>query len=95
MAANVLNSPDAVKMSVSVVRAFIEQREILLARADVLMRLARMSESAAVNPLVPVCSVPLTFPDQVPLRPRHVPAFAENRALVTSSERIPSSRVCA
>lgn len=42
MAANVLNSPEAVKMSVFVVRAFIKQRELLLAQADVLKRLAQM-----------------------------------------------------
>jgi hypothetical protein len=42
MAANVLNSPDAVKMSVYVVRAFIKQREIMLAQADVLKRLSQM-----------------------------------------------------
>ena len=42
MAANVLNSPEAVKMSVYVVRAFIKQREIMLAQADVLKRLAQM-----------------------------------------------------
>ena len=42
MAANVLNSPDAVRMSVYVVRAFIKQRELLLAQADVLKRLAQM-----------------------------------------------------
>ena len=42
MAANVMNSPEAVKMSVYVVRAFIKQREILLAQADVLKRLAQM-----------------------------------------------------
>ena len=42
MAANVLNSPQAVKTSVYVVRAFIKQREILLAQADVLKRLAHL-----------------------------------------------------
>ena len=42
MAANVLNSPQAAKMSVYVVRAFIKQREILLAQGDVLKRLAQM-----------------------------------------------------
>ncbi len=42
MAANVLNSPDAVKMSVYVVRVFIKQREILLAQTDVLKRLAQI-----------------------------------------------------
>ena len=42
MAATVLNSPQAVTMSLFVVRAFIKQREILLAQADVLTRLAQM-----------------------------------------------------
>jgi hypothetical protein len=42
MAANVLNSPDAVKMSVYVVRAFIQQRELLMAQSDVLKKLAQM-----------------------------------------------------
>jgi hypothetical protein len=40
MAANVLNSPEAVKMSVYVIRAFIKQRELLTTHADVLERLA-------------------------------------------------------
>lgn len=42
MAANVLNSPEAVRMSVYVVRAFIKQRAILMAQADVLKKLAQM-----------------------------------------------------
>ena len=42
MAANVLNSAQAVKMSVYVVRAFIKQRELLMAQADVLKKLAQM-----------------------------------------------------
>ncbi len=42
MAANVLSSPEAVKMSVHVVRAFIKQRELLLAHSDVLKKLAQM-----------------------------------------------------
>jgi hypothetical protein len=42
MAANVLNSPEAVRLSVYVVRAFIKQREIFLAQADVLKRLAQI-----------------------------------------------------
>jgi hypothetical protein len=42
MAANVLNSAQAVKMSVYVVRAFIRQRELLMAQADVLKKLAQM-----------------------------------------------------
>ncbi len=42
MAANVLNSPEAVEMSVYVVRAFIKQRELLMAHSDVLKKLAQM-----------------------------------------------------
>ena len=45
MAAMVLNSPEAVKMSVFVVRAFIKQREVMLAHADVPKRLAQMDTS--------------------------------------------------
>lgn len=42
VAANVLSSPEAVKMSVHVVRAFIKQRELLMAHSDVLKKLAQM-----------------------------------------------------
>jgi hypothetical protein len=42
MTANVLNSPEAVKMSVYVVRAFIKHRELLMAQSDVLKKLAQM-----------------------------------------------------
>ena len=42
MAANVLRSPRAVEMSVYVVRAFIKQRELLMAQSDVLKKLAQM-----------------------------------------------------
>ncbi len=42
MAANVLNSPEAAKMSVYVVRAFIKQRELLMAQSDVLKKLAQI-----------------------------------------------------
>ena len=42
MAANVLNSSDAVKMSVYVVRAFIQQRSLLMTQADILKKLSQM-----------------------------------------------------
>ncbi len=42
MAVNVLNSPDAVRLSVYVVRFLIKQRESLWAQADVLKKLAQM-----------------------------------------------------
>lgn len=42
MAATILNSPSAVRMSQYVVRAFIKQRELLMAQADFLKRLAQI-----------------------------------------------------
>ena len=45
MAATVLNSPDAVKMSLYVVRAFIQMREHLAANVAILKRLAEIDKS--------------------------------------------------
>ncbi len=45
MAANVLNSPKAVAMSVYVVRAFIQQREVLAANETILKRLAEIDKT--------------------------------------------------
>jgi hypothetical protein len=42
MAANVLNSPDAVRMSVHVVRAFVKQRELITGQAEILKKLAQI-----------------------------------------------------
>jgi hypothetical protein len=42
MAANVLNSAEAVKMSVHLVRAFIKQRELIASQAEILKKLAQM-----------------------------------------------------
>ena len=44
-AANVLKSPQAVQMSLYVIRAFIKQREILLTQSDVLKKLAQIDAS--------------------------------------------------
>jgi hypothetical protein len=44
MAANVLNSPKAVKMSVYVVRAFIKQRHLIQTQADILKHLAQIDK---------------------------------------------------
>ncbi len=49
MAANVLNSPEATKMSVFIVRAFIKQREALAANAAILKRLAEIDKSLLVH----------------------------------------------
>ena len=45
MAANVLNSPEAVAMSVYVVRAFVQLREHLAANAAILKRLAEIDQT--------------------------------------------------
>ena len=45
MAATVLNSPEAVSMSVFVVRAFMQMREQLVANAAILKRLAEIDKS--------------------------------------------------
>jgi len=45
MAATVLNSPEAMAMSVFVVRAFVQMREQLLANAAILKRLAEIDKT--------------------------------------------------
>ena len=42
MAANVLNSPEAIRMSVFVVRAFIKMREALISRSELERRLLQI-----------------------------------------------------
>lgn len=45
MAASVLNSPEAIKMSVFVVRAFVQMREQLAANTAILKRLAEIDKT--------------------------------------------------
>ena len=49
MAANVLNSPEAVKMSVYVIRAFIKIREELATNAAIFKRLAEIDKTLLVH----------------------------------------------
>jgi len=49
MAANVLNSPEAVKMSVFIIRAFVKQREELTANQAILRRLAEIDQSLLLH----------------------------------------------
>jgi hypothetical protein len=49
MAANVLNSPQAVAMSVYVIRAFIQQREVLAANDAILKRLAEIDKTLLLH----------------------------------------------
>jgi hypothetical protein len=49
MAANVLNSPQAVAMSVYIVRAFVQQREAIAANAAILKRLAEIDKTLMIH----------------------------------------------
>jgi hypothetical protein len=49
MAANILNSPRAVAMSVYIIRAFVKMREDLVANAAILKRLAEIDKSLLLH----------------------------------------------
>jgi hypothetical protein len=49
MAANVLNSPQAVAMSVFIVRAFVQQREVLAANDAILKRLSEIDKTLLLH----------------------------------------------
>jgi hypothetical protein len=74
MAANVLNSPKAVAMSVYIVRAFIQQREMLAANETILKRLAEIDKTllqhnAALRDVYQKL-LPLLQPPPEPPRPK-------------------------
>ncbi len=74
MAANVLNSPQAVAMSVYVVRAFVQQREVLAANETILKRLAEiyktlLQHNAALRDIYQKL-LPLLQPPPEPPRPK-------------------------
>jgi ABC-type uncharacterized transport system fused permease/ATPase subunit len=48
-AANVLNSPQAIRMSLQVIRAFVKMREELATNAAILKRLAEIDKSLLVH----------------------------------------------
>ncbi len=74
MAATVLNSPEAVKMSVYVVRAFIQMREQIAANREILKRLAEIDHSLLKHDkaLQVIWSQlqPLLAPPPAPKKPR-------------------------
>lgn len=49
MAANVLNSPAAIKMSVFIIRAFVKQREMLASNHAIFRRLAEIDKTLLVH----------------------------------------------
>jgi len=82
MAANVLNSPQAVAMSVFIVRAFVQQREVLAANDAILKRLAEIDKTllqhnAALGDIYQQL-LPLLQPQPDPSRPKI--GFREPRA---------------
>jgi hypothetical protein len=82
MAANVLNSPQAVAMSVFIVRAFVQQREVLAANDAILKRLAEIDKTllqhnAALRDIYQKL-LPLLQPPPDPPRPKI--GFREPRA---------------
>jgi hypothetical protein len=74
MAANVLNSPEAVSMSVYVVRAFIKQRELILSQSEVLKKLAQIDKKLLQHDTVLAAIVkelqPLLNPPPAPAKPQ-------------------------
>ena len=73
MAANVLNSPQAVAMSVYIVRAFVQKREVLVANETILKRLADIDKTllqhnAALRDIYQKL-LPLLQPPSEPPRP--------------------------
>jgi hypothetical protein len=80
MAANVLNSPQAVAMSVFIVRAFVQQREVLATNDAILKRLAEIDKTllqhnAALRDVYQKL-LPLLQPPPDPPRPKI--GFREN-----------------
>ena len=71
MAANVLNTPEAVAMSVYVVRAFVKQRELLRTHTGILKKIAQIDAKllqhddvlrAIVHELRPLINPPFAPP---------------------------------
>jgi hypothetical protein len=94
MAANVLNSPRAVAMSVYVVRAFIQQREVLAANEAILKRLAEIDQKLLLHDSalrdIYLRLKPLLQPPPDPPKPKigfheTAPRYDSRRKLIRSS----------
>ena len=93
MAANVLNSPQAVAMSVYVIRAFIQQREVLSANDAILKRLAEIDKTLLLHDKalrdIYQKLLPLLQPPPEPPRPKI--GFCDPKARYgLQNKRIPS-----
>ena len=95
MAANVLNSPQAVAMSVYVIRAFVQQRDVLAANDVILKRLAEIDQTLLLHDKalrdIYHKLLPLLQPPPDPPKPKI--GFRERSPRYGSSnKRIPSLR---
>ena len=74
MAANVLRSPRATEMAIYVVRAFVKQREVLAANAEILKKLAVIDKTLIQHDsalqILWTRLQPLLSPPPVPPKPR-------------------------
>ena len=90
MAANVLNSPQAVAMSVYVIRAFVQQREVLAANETILKRLAEIDKTLLLHDTalrdIYQKLLPLLQPPPDPPKPKI--GFRESKARYGLAERI-------
>jgi hypothetical protein len=92
MAANVLSSPQAVAMSVYVIRAFVQQREILSANEAILKRLTEIDQTLLLHDKalrdIYQKLLPLLQPPPDPPKPKI--GFRESKAGYGRTKRIPS-----
>jgi hypothetical protein len=84
MAATVLNSPQAVQMSVYLVRAFVQMRDALLTNATILKRLAQIDKKLLEHDVVLQDVVekllPLLNPPPEPAKPKRRMGFVQDGA---------------
>jgi hypothetical protein len=88
MAANVLNSPQAVAMGVYVVRAFIQQRDVLSANEAILKRLAEIDKTLLQHntALRDIYQKLLPLLQPPPEKPRPKIGFQERKARYARNE---------
>jgi hypothetical protein len=95
MAANILNSPRAVGMSVYVIRAFVRMREDIAANSAILRRLAEIDKSLLVH-AVTLREIlqklrPLLQPPPPPPRPEIGFHVKENAVPCRTKRKAPAS----
>jgi len=102
MAANVLNSPQAVRMSVVVVRAFVRMRQVMVAHGQMAEKLAELERRVTghdkalrslVQAIRQLMAQPRTPSRGAPEKPRRAIGFTPSRSTkLTVEERRPRYR---